>query len=268
MLHSARSRTVHRILSILLIWLLSNAAPAGAAQWRFVTEDFPPFTYPADAPASETAGVGAAGPFVEVVHAICARLQHQCTITLYPWQRAFRLAEQGQVDGIFTLTPSPQREQMFHISRMLVTSRYSVFAQAESSFVFNQPGDVAGRLVGVYGPSGTSYVLSERLKSVPDVRLHLTTDNRRLLRMLQSGRFGVDGLAVLNQDVAWHLIEEERLADVREAGEMGPISYGIGLSRKTVSAAQFEAFEQALDAAIADGTVPKILRQHQLEAAF
>ncbi len=78
----------------------------------------------------------------------------------------------------------------------------------------------------------------------------------------------MDGLAVLNQDVAWHLIGEERLSGVREAGEMGPIRYGIGLSRKTVSVAQFEAFEQALDAAIADGTVPKILRRHQLEAAF
>ncbi|MDC6700726.1 substrate-binding periplasmic protein, partial [Leclercia adecarboxylata] len=130
---------------------------ASSVQWRFVTEDFPPFTYPADASVSNTAGVGAAGPFVEVVSAICARLQYQCTITLYPWQRAFRLAEQGQVDGIFTLARSPQREQIFHISRMLVTSRYSVFAQADSSFVFNQPTDMAGRLVGVYGPSGTSY---------------------------------------------------------------------------------------------------------------
>lgn len=259
---------MHRILSILLIWLTSTAALAGAAQWRFVTEEFPPFTYPASAPVSETAGVAAAGPFVEVVNAVCARLQRQCTITLYPWQRAFRLAEQGRVDGIFTLAPSPQREQIFHISRMLVTSRYSVFAQADSSFVFNQPADMAGRRVGVYGPSGTSYVLSERLKSVPDVRLHLTTDNRRLLRMLQSGRFGAEGLAVLNQDVAWHLIEDELLEGIREAGEMGPISYGIGLSRKTVSAAQFEAFAQALDAAIADGTVPTILRRHQLEAAY
>ncbi len=121
---------MHRIL---LIWLLSSAAPASAAQWRFVTEDFPPFTYPADAPVSETAGVAAAGPFVEVVNSICARLQHQCTIELYPWQRAYRLAEQGLADGIFTLTPSPQREQMFHISRMLVTSRYSVFAQAKKA---------------------------------------------------------------------------------------------------------------------------------------
>ncbi|POH82151.1 amino acid ABC transporter substrate-binding protein [Stutzerimonas stutzeri] len=259
---------MHRILSILLIWLLSTAAPASTVQWRFATEDFPPFTYPADTPVNATAGVRAAGPFVEVVTAICARLQHQCTITLYPWQRAFRLAEQGQVDGIFTLAHSPQREQIFHISRMLVTSRYSVFAQADSSFVFNHPDDMTGRRVGVYGPSGTSYVLSERLKSVPDVRFHLTADNRRLLRMLQSGRFGAEGVAVINQDVAWHLIDDERLEDVREAGEMGPISYGIGLSRKTVSAAQFEAFEQALDAAIADGTVQAILRRHKLEAAY
>lgn len=259
---------MHRIVSILLIGFMSTAATAGAAPWRFVTEDFPPFTYPADVPVSETAGVGADGPFVEVVDAICARLQRPCTITLYPWQRASHLAEQGLVDGIFTLAASPQREELFYITRMLVTSRYSVFAPADSRFVFTQANDVAGRLIGVYGPSGTSYVLSERLKSVPNVRLHLTTDNRRLLRMLQSGRFGPEGLAVLNQDVAWHLIEEERLEGVREAGEMGPIRYGIGLSRKTVSAEQFEAFERALDAAIADGTVPAILRRYGLEAAF
>lgn len=259
---------MQRVLSILLIGLLSIATQTGAAQWRFVTEDFPPFTYPAQGSVSSAAGANAGGPLVEVVQTVCARLQQDCSIALYPWRRALRLAEQGQADGIFTLVRSPQREQIFHISRMLVTSRYSVFARTDSSFVFNQPSDLAGRLVGVYGPSGTSYVLSERLKSVPDVRLHLTADNRRLLRMLQSGRFGKEGLAVLNQDVAWHLIDDEQLTGVREAGEMGPITYGIGLSRSTISEAQFKAFEQALDDAIADGTVPAILRRHQLEPAY
>ena len=151
---------------------------------------------------------------------------------------------------------------------MLVTSRYSVFAHEDSAFVYHQPSDLAGRLIGVYGPSGTSYTLSERLKAVPDVRLHLTADNRRLLRMLQSGRFGPEGLAVLNEDVAWHLIEDEQLDGLREAGELGPITYGIGLSRKTVSEDEFSAFERALDEAIADGTVPAILRQHQMEPAY
>ena len=261
---------MQRVLPILVIWLLLSAAQASPRQWHFVTEDFPPFTYPADATSdtSPSAGVNAGGPLVEVVQEICTRLQQDCTITLYPWRRALQMAEQGQADGIFTLVRSPQREAIFHISRMLVTTRYSVFARTDSSFVFNQPSDLVGRLVGVYGPSGTSYVLSERLKPVADVRLHLTGDNRRLLRMLQSGRFGKEGLAVLNQDVAWHLIEDEGLSGIREAGEMGPISYGIGLSRKTVNEGQFQAFEQALDRAIADGTVPKILRRHQLEAAY
>lgn len=259
-----------KVLSILAIWLLSSALQASPQPWHFVTEDFPPFTYPADA-TSETppsAGVNAGGPLVEVVETLCARLQQPCTITLYPWRRALQMAEQGQADGIFTLVRSPQREHIFHISRMLVTTRYSVFARTDSSFVFNRPEDLSGRLIGVYGPSGTSFVLSERLRSVADVRLHLTADNRRLLRMLQSGRFGKDGLAVINQDVAWHLIDDENLTGIREAGDMGPISYGIGLSRKTVSAERFQAFEQALDQAIADGTVPAILRRHQLDPAY
>ena len=55
---------------------------------------------------------------------------------------------------------------------------------------------------------------------------------------------------------------------LREAGELGPITYGIGLSRKTVSEDEFSAFERALDEAIADGTVPAILRQHQMEPAY
>lgn len=251
-------------LTILVIWLSLAVFTASAAPWHFVTEDFPPFTYPAGEPASD----GAAGPLVEIVQAVCWRLQQDCTIALYPWRRALLLAEQGQADGIFTLVRSPKREQLFHISRMLVTSRYAVFARKDNAFVYHQPSDLAGRLIGVYGPSGTSYVLSERLKAVPDVRLHLTADNRRLLRMLQSGRFGQDGLAVLNEDVAWHLIDDEQLDGLREAGELGPITYGIGLSRKTVSDAQFNAFERALDEAIADGTVPDILRRHQLEPAY
>jgi len=54
----------------------------------------------------------------------------------------------------------------------------------------------------------------------------------------------------------------------REAGELTSVSYGIGLSSKRISDAQFQAFEQALDALIADGTVPDILRRHQLEPAY
>lgn len=254
--------------STLLLWAMLTAAPAMAEQWAFVTEDFPPFTHPAEDLGSLETGVLAGGPLVEIVQSVCARLSRECTIMVHPWQRALRMAEQGEVDGIFTVVRSPDREREFHISRMLVMSRYSVFARDESNFVFSDLDDLAGRTVGVYGPSGTSWLLSGHLKAIADVRIRMTLDNRRLLKMLQSERFGPEGLAVVNQDVAWHLIEDEELDGLREAGELAVVYYGIGLSRKRVSEDQFQAFEQALDEAIADGTVPKILRHYQLEAAY
>ena len=256
------------LFSALLTGVMLAAAPAMAGQWTFVTEDFPPFTHPSEDAGSLEAGVLAGGPLVEIVQSVCAHLGQECSIMLHPWQRALRMAEQGEADGIFTMIRSPDREREFHISRMLVMSRYSVFARDDSAFVFSRAEDMAGRTVGVYGPSGTSYVLSEHLKSIGDVRIHMALNNRHLLNMLKSGRFGKEGLAVVNQDVAWHLIEDEKLDGLREAGELAVVYYGIGLSRKRINEAQFRAFEEALDAVIADGTVPKILRRYQLEAAY
>lgn len=256
------------LFTTLSIWLMLAAVPVMAKQWTFVTEDFPPFTHPAEDFGSLENGVLAGGPLVEIVQSVCVRLDRECSIMLHPWQRALRMAEQGEADGIFTVIRSPDREREFHVSRMLVMSRYSVFARDDSNFVFSDPDNLAGRTVGVYGPSGTSWVLSEHLKSIAAVHIHMTLNNRRLLNMLQSGRFGKEGLAVVNQDVAWHLIEDEKLDGLREAGELATVYYGIGLSRKRISEEQFQAFEQALDAAIADGTVPSILRRYQLEAAY
>ena len=254
-------------LRLLMLCLCLQAGASMAAELRFVTEDFPPFTYALREPSSTDAGIHAAGPLVEIVQAVCERLQYRCRIDIHPWRRALDLAERGEADGIFTVVRSPRRETFFHITRMLVTSRYSVFSR-DTHYVFSQPKDLAGRMVGVYGPSGTSYVLSERLQQVPGVQVQMVPDNRQLLRMLETGRFGEEGLAVINQDVAWHLIVDERLGTLREAGQLEPVSYGIGLSRKTIDTEQFQRFEQALDALISDGTVPAILCHYQLEPAY
>lgn len=235
-----------------------------ADELRFVTEDFPPFTY-ASATATEDR---AAGPFVEIVEAVCARLRIDCPVQLLPWRRALALAENGEAQGIFTVIRSPDRERAFHLTRMLVTSRYGVYARSASRFVFHRPEDLAGRSVAVYGPSGTSFVLGQHLAEVGDVTLILEADNRRLLRMLEAGRFGEQGVAVVNQDVAWHLIDQEGHSDIHEAGELQPVSYAIGLSRAAVSEAEFERFNDALEALIADGSVAAILRHHGLEPAF
>ncbi len=249
-----------------LLCVAQMATAQAALQLHFVTEDFPPFTYAA-APSND-GQKRAAGPLVEIVEATCERLQAQCRVELLPWRRALRDAEQGLVDGIFTVIESPERHERFFITRMLVRSRYSVYALEKNNFVYHQPRDMRGRIVGAYGPSGTSYALGRILESVPGVTIHLTPNNRRLLKMLHSGRFGPDGVVVANQDVAWHLIEEEQLKELREAGELAEVAYGIGLSRASVSEDQFRRFNQALEDLREEGVLGGILRGHGLEPAW
>lgn len=228
-----------------------------AEELRFVTEEFPPFSY--------SRGAIASGALPEIVNATCARLQWRCRIEVLPWRRALQLAEDGEADGIFTVIQSPAREQAFFITPMLVTSRYDFFTLRSSDFQYSHPDDLRGRLIGVYGPSGTSFVLQESLRNTPNVEIKIVTNNHRLLLMLNAGRFGEHGLVVLNSDVARHVIEHEHLYALRHAGHLAPVSYGIGFSRKKVTPAQFQAFSHELNTLRNDGQLATILQRYGLQ---
>lgn len=248
------------IRSLWLALCLSLALPdARAETLHFVTEEFPPFTF------SRGAHVG--GAITEVAQAVCAHLSYDCSFAVFPWRRSLQLAEDGLVDGIFTVIDSPARQQAFHITPMIVTSRYDVYSLRGNEFDYRQPSDMRGKVIGVYGPSGTSFVLGELLKGVKDVQIQMTTNNERLMLMLNAGRFGRDGLVVLNSDVARHLTTHNASYRVRRAGHLAEISYGIGFSRKKVSQAQFAAFARGLRQLTEQGRIAAILQTHGLKPA-
>lgn len=226
---------------------------------QFVTEEFPPFSF------SRGAQVG--GAITEVAQAVCDHLTYECSFAIYPWRRSLQLAEDGQVDGIFTVIDSPARQAAFNITPMIVTSRYDVYSLRDNDFEYRQPSDMSGQVIGVYGPSGTSFVLGELLKEVEDVKTQMTTNNQRLMLMLNAGRFGRNGLVVLNSDVARHLTTHNASYRVRRAGHLAEISYGIGFSRKKVSKEQFNAFNQGLQQLTERGDIGRILQAHGLNPA-
>lgn len=246
------------IRSLWLVLCLTLALPdARAEALHFVTEEFPPFSF------SRGAQVG--GAMTEVVQAVCQHLNYQCEFAVYPWRRSLQLAEDGLVDGIFTVIDSPARQQAFHITPMIVTSRYDVYSLRGNDFEYRQPSDLRGQVIGVYGPSGTSFVLGEVLRDVADVQIQMTTNNQRLMLMLNAGRFGRNGLVVLNSDVARHLTTHNASYRVRRAGHLAEISYGIGFSRKKVSEAQFQAFTRGLRQLTEQGQIATILQAHGLQ---
>lgn len=240
--------------------VLTTLAP-GLAQARpmtFVMESFPPFIV-------DDHGRGA-GPFPEVVRAICDSMKIQCTLKLLPWRRAFAMAEAGTVDGIFVLARNAEREKTFRFTDLVFDSSFVVFAR-ESAFVYTQPQDLHGMTVATYGPSAVSQEMLDVAKTVPNVHLKIEIDNRVVLRKLHAGRYPEPAAAVMNKDVGLQLLAEEKLTGIRIAGEYKPISYGIGLSRKKVSKEQAERFNGALRDLIQQGTVKAIANKYGMQPA-
>jgi polar amino acid transport system substrate-binding protein len=249
----------------LLVWMLASfsVAPALAldrTSLHFVTEPFPPYTY-------ESKG-RAAGPMVDVLEAVCAQLKRSCKIEVLPWRRALRLAQKGEVDGIFTVLDTPERRSFFHISLPVIDARYGLFAQAGADFRFE--GDrqqMKGRTVGVYGPSGSSYALDQLIEGVAEVQKVLEYDNITVLRKLAAGRYGPLGLVLINEAVGLHLIRSEKLSGLQAAGTVKQFSYAFGLNRARVSTDDAKAFDAALSGLCSSGRTAALLKPYALPAA-
>lgn len=150
------------VRNALLAVIILISASVTAMQLHFVTEEFPFFSY--------SRGATAGGALQEIVEATRVILRWHCIIDVLLWRRALQQAEEGEVDSIFTAIQPPARQQKFFITPMLVSSGYDFYAQRSSNFSYTQPSDLSGRQVGVYDPSGTSFVLKKSVKKHPKRR--------------------------------------------------------------------------------------------------
>ncbi len=247
-----------RIYFAILLGLLAGSAQASHSL-RFVTGEFNSFgTAIADqAPATS-------GPFAEVVHEVCAYIHYRCVIDQAPWRRALMMIEEGKADAIFAVFPTPPREGTIRFTPPLVTSSLNVYAHRSTPLRYRRPQDLTGRLVHVFGPSGASYAVGERLRGIASV--HEENDNLRLIRKLNAGRYGSDP-AIMSADSARLLIGRLGLSDVEDVGVFEYRGFGFGFSRMTGKDDEFQDFMAGLRALMADGTIPAIIHRHHLRLA-
>ncbi|WP_421192614.1 transporter substrate-binding domain-containing protein [Aeromonas jandaei] len=82
-----------------------QTAPAGV-------QEFPPYSF-------TDQSKHLVGAYVEMVDAVCHEWPDGCTITQLPNLRARKLLEVGELDGMFPLARSPEREQSLRFSHPL-----------------------------------------------------------------------------------------------------------------------------------------------------
>jgi polar amino acid transport system substrate-binding protein len=223
---------------------------------RFVTEPFPPYNYEQEGRA--------VGPMPEIVRAACVRIAIHCNIEVMPWRRALQMAEQGKADGVFSLVWLPEREARFHLGPPVVELTYSLFAQTASPMRYQRLADLNGYTLAAYGPSGTQRTLEELQAAGGQFDIVQEIDNLTALRKLAAGRYGERSAVLINRDVAYWLIREEHLDNLKVVGDVRRLAYHIGLSRQSVSEATANRFDQALVALGREGQLRAILKKYGL----
>jgi polar amino acid transport system substrate-binding protein len=256
--HLKRCLTVCQIVMASLL-----AAPAAIAgetgSMNFVMQSFPPFAFEQDGKIQ--------GPFPELVLAVCKAMNTSCNLTVYPWRRALRLAENGAVDGILVVQKLSERENSFYLTEPLIRSSYGLYVAENSDLQNLSSMQLPGYTIAAYGPSATSLAATETLKSSAAAEFVIEIDNLTVLKKLAAQRYGAKGAAVVNVDVANYLIRQDKLTHIRLVGEIRQIEYVIGLSRRSVSALQAQRFDAALHRLMEDGTVKAIADKYEMRTA-
>ena len=78
---------------------------AASDEFTFYTEHLPPYSY---VKQDKLTGLN-----VELIRALCQRIQLSCNLQLLPWRRAFDMALHNPNSGVFSTSRSAEREMRF-----------------------------------------------------------------------------------------------------------------------------------------------------------
>jgi len=233
------------------------------AELKFVTQDVPPFVYKVDEQVS--------GPVADVIREVCKQMEITCSFKMLPWARAQLEAKKGDAQGIFIVGWNEERSKWLTYSPPLLNSQYGFFVRRENPLEYQQLADIAGQNVGVFGVSNSSNSLEKLRKQMIELNLEpikiiMTYDDIFIFRMLSSGGRNM-GLVYSNREVGHAIIRQEKIKNVRYAGEQKKLKYYIGFSQKNTDREVVDRFNKTLREMHKADTIQKILDKYHMEAA-
>ncbi len=222
----------------------------------FFTQDFKPFSY------LEKGQV--AGPFKEIIDAVCKEAGFDVRYRLLPWRRAIVTAKGGKAQGLFVLGWNTERTEWLHFTYPVLNTEYGFFFNENDPIDFKCKDDLKGKgyRIGVYGPSNTSKKLDSFKEKITDIIIEQTPDDIACFKKLSVNRVQA---VYSNRDVGMAIIKEHQVKKVRYGGKDRALKYYIGLLKSNVSQETFEQFNRAYKILYQAGKIKQIIDFHNLE---
>ena len=208
------------------------------------------------------------GMLVDILrYAAAAMPEHQLNLHLYPWIRAYKMAESGQA-GIIGLSWTTERQQLFDYSEPLLYDEVVVVVRHDDNLTFNRIEDLKGRRIGLGagGSFGDEFEQARRQgvfqvdeDNGPVSRLKKLLAKRIDVALINPGTAGLHRAIALDPELSRRAAEFQVLAQPlkRDANYLG--------FHKRLEMGDFLAkFNQHIRRGYANGDIPRLLARYQL----
>lgn len=241
--------------------LLAAFGPTVAAQspqresLHFADAPFPPYVIQSD--SGSLSGIA-----VEIAREACRRMDVECVIDTYPWERVLRMLQTGEADGSLLLMKTSERERyLAYTDPVLVARELFYFDRSRTpTFSWSTFADLRGYSIGLVD----GYVYGEAFMAAIDefgLAVETVGTSELNLRKLIAGR--VD-LVLEDEMVADHILAT-LAGGYRIASSGRPVSeyeFHLALSRAGHGIDTFGRLGAALASMRDDGTIEAILHSY------
>ncbi|WP_326521513.1 substrate-binding periplasmic protein [Shewanella electrica] len=249
-----------RYLLLFTFILLHSNLTWSQTRLEFATMQYPPYM--------QQTGATVQGLTIDMVNEIFSRMNQPIQYRFYPWARSLYLVENKQVDGLFTIKKTDEREQtMLFPKHPLLTQDYVFFVLKGSKVKFD--GDyasLANASIGVVDRTSYGNRFDTAVRENTFKHLDVAVSYELTFKKLLAGRMDT---VICSRLVGIHILKQ--LNGLDRVTISGPpsesaVSYLV-FSRKPENIPLVEQFDKIVAEMQQDGTMDIILSKydHQLD---
>jgi polar amino acid transport system substrate-binding protein len=220
---------------------------------KFYTKHLPPHSIVIDGKIS--------GTLPEITLAVCAEMKVKCSININPWNRIVNNVKSGQYSGMFPVGKTIARNEWLYFTSPVVENEYGFFSY-KGTKAPNVLADLKGRTIVVHINSSTHAKLQKLQKTLPGFKIHTELNVRTVLKKFNGGRYDKSTLIYGNHEIYEYLFKDLGLTNIKYSFGQSKILYHLGLSKKGVTEAMADRFQEILSKMLKSGKLNYIYERN------
>lgn len=160
-------------------WLFAvlSLVSVQAGALTLTTEDYPPFNFSTDGGKTMT------GSASDVMNEVIKRTGIKATMSLLPWERAYKAAQDDKDTCVFSATRTEAREKLFKWVGPLASDSWTLYAKPDSTITAKSLDDVKQYSIGGYQGDAKAIFLKGKGLKVDE-----TMKDEQNVKKLDAGR--------------------------------------------------------------------------------